>query len=258
MMKYLKYIMYLIKHKWFVGIECFKRGLIWRGIVHDVSKLLPSEFFAYANYFYGKPLCSSLRELKRKEKFNRAWLRHQHRNKHHWQHWVLVKDSDETIVIPMPRKYVYEMIADWIGAGRAIKGRGIPKDEVVDWYLRNRPNMILHPETEDKIVQILSKKFRLEAVSLLQGVKRRKPTAPKPWPEESKYKVGGIVDVNVPDEFTGKPYPLDGTGKPYPPDGVDLAKGSDRTAVVTRDSEGKIIEAEIIVVSSKNQSRTKV
>lgn len=188
-MKYFKYTWYLIKHKWFVAIECIKMGLIWRGIVHDVSKLYASEFFAYANYFYAKPPCMGVRLKKILDKFDCAWLRHQHRNKHHWQHWVLLNDDGNTVVVPMPKRYVKEMVADWIGAGRAIKGRGTPKDEVVDWYILSRPNMTLSSVTEDIIVQILSKKFNVEEASLRQGVKRPLQTGgkvhpSKPWPKE--------------------------------------------------------------------------
>ena len=53
MTKYLKYLWYVIRHKWYVGIECFKKGLYWQGLVHDSSKLFPSEFIPYARYFYG-------------------------------------------------------------------------------------------------------------------------------------------------------------------------------------------------------------
>ncbi len=58
-MKYLKYLNYIARHKWYVMNECFKEGLIWRGIVHDMSKLLPSEFIPYANFFYKEKNCDS-------------------------------------------------------------------------------------------------------------------------------------------------------------------------------------------------------
>ena len=54
MNKYFKYFHYIIRHKWFVFLECYKEGIIWRGITHDLSKFLPSEFFPYANHFYGE------------------------------------------------------------------------------------------------------------------------------------------------------------------------------------------------------------
>ena len=57
MNKHLKYMWYVIRHKYYVLIECFKVGLYWRGIMHDWSKFLPSELIPYANFFNGpKPL----------------------------------------------------------------------------------------------------------------------------------------------------------------------------------------------------------
>ena len=248
-MKYLKYTLYLIKHKWFVALACFRMGLIWRGFVHDISKFYPSEFLAYANYFYARPPCMGARLTKILDKFDRAWLRHQHRNKHHWQHWVLLNDNGTMVVLPMTKKYVYEMVADWIGAGRAIKGRGIPKDEVVDWYISNRPIMTLHPETEDKIVYLLSKKFGLSDVALFQGVKR--PASMHPGAGLIKEKnMGGIVTGGVPSEFTGKP---------HPPMHIDTAKGDDRTGVISYPPEAsEEAKKSNILISSKNNARKKV
>lgn len=149
-MRYLKYLRYIIRHKWFVGIECFKRGLFYRGIVHDLSKFLPSEFFPYANYFYGNN--------GRQNEFDFAWLMHQKRNKHHWQWWILREDDGETKIFEMPRKYAVEMLCDWIGAGRAM-GKKSPKHdpymETRGWYLKNANKIILHPKTKAFIEDIL-------------------------------------------------------------------------------------------------------
>jgi hypothetical protein len=94
-MKYLKYLWYVIKHKWFVFIECAKCGIIWRGIVHDLSKFRPSEFFAYANHFYGskEPVRDKTGYYKPTDTgdsaFDYAWFLHQKRNPHHWQYWIM-------------------------------------------------------------------------------------------------------------------------------------------------------------------------
>ena len=48
-----KYTWYIIRHKWYVFIECCKLGIIWRGIWHDWHKFLPGEFFPYAIHFNG-------------------------------------------------------------------------------------------------------------------------------------------------------------------------------------------------------------
>jgi len=149
-MKYLKYLSYLLRHKYYVTIECFKIGLYWQGIVHDLSKLRPSEFFPYVNFFYsnekeendsrqnryGKPDIEDI-------KFDTAWLKHIHRNPHHWQHWILQKDDGENKCLPMPNKYKKEMIADWRGAGKA-QGHG---NNIIEWYTENRLKMIFHPTT---------------------------------------------------------------------------------------------------------------
>jgi hypothetical protein len=163
--KHLKYARYLAIHKWFVMVACFRRGLILQGIVHDWSKFLPSEWRPYAEFFYSAIDRKTRDELRQqcfkatgsfpwpssaelRDAFNVAWLKHQHRSPHHWQHWVLRNDDGSTVLIEMPRKYALEMLCDWDGAGRAITGKcGGTKD----WYLKNRPKITLHFATQQLV-----------------------------------------------------------------------------------------------------------
>jgi len=116
-------------------MECIKIGVPLRqAIMHDMSKFLPSEWFPYTNYFYG---------IKDKNSFYYAWFKHQKRNKHHWQWWVLRLDDGGVKAVPMPDKYRREMLADWRGAGKA---KGL-SDNTKEWYLLNSTKMILHMET---------------------------------------------------------------------------------------------------------------
>lgn len=62
-MKNIKYLKYLLCHKWYVMIECFREGLIWQGLMHDLSKFLPSEFIPYANFFYPDKNCWSCKHI---------------------------------------------------------------------------------------------------------------------------------------------------------------------------------------------------
>jgi len=147
MHKHLKYFNYIVHHKWFVLLECIKFGIIWQGIIHDWSKFLPDEWFPYVNYFYGKKQHSTGGAYNPKEgtyEFNKAWLKHQHRNPHHWQYWILIQDEDENSIPLIPDKYKKEMLADWIGAGKA-QGYG---DNTKDWYLKNRNKMQFNDETK--------------------------------------------------------------------------------------------------------------
>ena len=146
-MKHLRYLRYLLVHKWFVLVACWREGLYWRGLVHDLSKLRPSEWFPYADSFYGawayadRPPFVVFR-------FDVAWLEHQHRNAHHWQYWVLREDDGATKRMQMSMDACREMLCDWYGAGRAIQGksfRGWPS--VQEWYEAQEGRQLLSDTT---------------------------------------------------------------------------------------------------------------
>lgn len=170
MIKYIKYLNYVLRHKWYVMIECFKRGLVWRGLMHDLSKFLPSEFIPYANYFYGKKdsdigRCRNstgyYKPIDTGDKsFDFAWLLHQKRNRHHWQWWILLTDEEGIKIFEIPEPYLTEMICDWVGAGKA-QGHFSPKNdpyqETRKWYIANGNKMQLNFITRKKIEDIILK-----------------------------------------------------------------------------------------------------
>lgn len=104
-MKHIKYLRYVIRHKWFV----FRAGLKLRVpvvslILHDWTKFLPIEWTPYVDYFYGNyPKLSEIHGDMRnqftrthevvKGEFDRAWNHHQKANMHHWQYWLLTNDQ---------------------------------------------------------------------------------------------------------------------------------------------------------------------
>ena len=53
MMKARKHFKTIMKHKWYVMLECFKVGLYRQGIVHDLSKFSITEFMPSVRYFQG-------------------------------------------------------------------------------------------------------------------------------------------------------------------------------------------------------------
>lgn len=160
-----QYLKYVVRHKFWVGYYCFKEGLIWRGLIHDLSKFKPSEWLPYANYFFG-PKGDQAREIREgssgyykpydtgDESFDFAWFLHQKHNDHHWQWWVFPKDDGSFKALPMKEQAWREMICDWRGAGRA-QGYG---DNTVEWYHENKQKMILHDETRWNV------EFKLAAI----------------------------------------------------------------------------------------------
>lgn len=148
MTKHLKYLSYVIRHKWFVFVECCKLGIPLLGILHDWSKLLPGEWKPYVDYFYGYKRDTWPRHVRLA--FDNAWNHHQKCNKHHWQYWILHEDDGAVIPLPMPDHYRREMLADWRGAGRVWTK---DPDNTRKWYLKQRMkgSQMFHPNTRDWI-----------------------------------------------------------------------------------------------------------
>jgi hypothetical protein len=157
---HLQYLLYVLRHKWFVFLACRRLHVpLWRAIIHDWTKFLPSEWFPYVRSFYNPD--GSKRETRTDDgtldsstvaqEFAAAWLHHQKYNPHHWQYWVVINDEDGTVALPMPTVYIREMVADWDGAGRAITGKSDP----VGWYRRNGHKMIMHKSTRFVLENIL-------------------------------------------------------------------------------------------------------
>lgn len=114
---------------------------------HDASKYNDDEFIPYCNYFYPEP---SKGFSKNQKEFDEAWLLHQHRNPHHWQHWVLVRD--EGIVEPqdIPIEYILEMLCDWHSFSKKD-----PTSTAYSWYDSNKSNMKLSDNTSDIVEKLI-------------------------------------------------------------------------------------------------------
>ena len=154
-------------------IECFRHKIYWRGLLHDLSKFLPDEFFPYTNYFYGKKnenISKGRDETGYYKptdtgdaKFDFAWLLHQKRNRHHFQWWILPEDDGGVKYLKMQYPYNVEMICDWIGAGKA-QGHFSPKEDYLfetrRWYDANKTKLQLHRNTRAFVEGYLSYKGR--------------------------------------------------------------------------------------------------
>ena len=157
MRDHIAYLGYVLRHKRFVRQCCrITRAPFWRSIIHDWSKFTPVEWRPYVHSFYNRD--GTKRDWKArtdedKAAFNVAWNHHQKNNKHHWQYWVLINDSDDPKMrsLPIPETYIREMVADWTGAGMAITGRM----EVGEWYSKNKEKMILHDETRHRVEELI-------------------------------------------------------------------------------------------------------
>lgn len=151
MKRYIKYFRYVLLHKWYVFLASNILGAsLWRAIMHDNSKLLPSEFIPYARTFYNAD-GTSKNYIKDSPEMSMAWLKHQRRNDHHWQAWVLRGDDGSTGPLMMPDQAVLEMVADWMAANMVVEGDW----DMRAWYHKSRYRMQMHPHTREAVENLL-------------------------------------------------------------------------------------------------------
>ena len=107
----------IIRHKNKVLCHCIKAGIIWRGIVHDLSKFSPTEFIPGVKYFQGT---RSPNEAEREKfGFSKAWMHHKGRNRHHFEYWTDYNPKTKQIEpVKMPTVFVIEMFCDRVAASK--------------------------------------------------------------------------------------------------------------------------------------------
>lgn len=113
--------------------------------LHDVSKYNEDEFVPYCNHFYPADGFENDEEA-----FDYAWLLHQKRNPHHWQYWVLVRDSGDLVAMDMPTHEIANMLCDW----HSFSAKD-PKSTAYSWYKENNHKMILSDNTIDVVKFLL-------------------------------------------------------------------------------------------------------
>ena len=136
----------VIVHKYWVYVFGRKFGVgRWQLIMHDMSKFSPTELFESIKYYKGTS--SPIPECKKDKGYSMAWQHHKGRNKHHYEYWTDNYDSGTTC-IPMPMKYILEMLADWCAAGRTYQGKDWTFEKQRSWWDdKKESNPCIHPKT---------------------------------------------------------------------------------------------------------------
>ena len=146
------HFMVITRHKWVVFKLCCKVGQPWRGLVHDLSKYSPTEFWEGVKYFNGKH--SPITDAKKDKGYSQAWLHHKGRNKHHTDYWVDLSAPDKTPIIPY--QYVAEMLCDKLAAGMVYKGKDWTKEYELDYWLNERDKTLVNDQVESLITEFLT------------------------------------------------------------------------------------------------------
>ena len=145
MLNAIKHFKLISKHKYYVFKNCWKAGLIWRGIKHDLSKYSPTEFLESIRYFSGDH--SPIDTCKKMNGWSRAWMHHKGRNTHHYEYWQDNFDKGGE-PLQMPYADALEMVCDYIAAGQAYMKKDFSYSGEYDWWLNKKAHGIaMHPKT---------------------------------------------------------------------------------------------------------------
>ena len=144
----LKHFCLITHHKWVVFKLCCKVGIPWRGLVHDLSKFSPEEFWESVKYYDGHK--SPILLCKKDIGYSRAWLHHKGRNKHHPEYWIDLSLPEKTII--MPYKYAAEMICDKLAAGIVYNGKSWTKETQINYHMKERKTILLNPHIDNFLI----------------------------------------------------------------------------------------------------------
>ncbi|MCR5828926.1 MAG: DUF5662 family protein [Lachnospiraceae bacterium] len=148
----------ILKHKRLVFIHCLKIGMPVRGLLHDLSKFSPAEFYYGVKYYKGD---KSPNEGEREAYgYSNAWMHHKGRNRHHFEYWTDYNLKDRCVKpVKMPLKYVLEMFCDRVAASKTYNREKYTDKDPITYFMQRKPHRFIHPETEaflEKLLKMLS------------------------------------------------------------------------------------------------------
>lgn len=154
-MKAWKHFKTITKHRLLVMDGCFRVGLYWQGLVHDLSKYAPTEFWNGARYYQGT---RSPNTAERESKgYSEAWIHHKGRNRHHYEYWTDMNLQTRNYEsVPMPRKYLVEMVMDRRAACMIYQGKAYTPGSALAYFDKSREKELMHPQTKQELSYLLT------------------------------------------------------------------------------------------------------
>ena len=143
------------KHRLYVCIHCFRAGLYWQGLTHDLSKYSPEEFFISSAMYQGT---RSPNEGEREDKgYSLAWMHHKGHNKHHFEYWTDYDVRTKLMTpVKMPLIYVIEMFCDRVAASKVYMGEKYTDASPLAYFEQGRGRRAIHPVTSRLLEKLLT------------------------------------------------------------------------------------------------------
>lgn len=144
-------------HRKLVREGCFKLGLYWQGLTHDLSKYTWPELRIGIRYYLNgeSPHNGERKALG----YSTAWLHHKGRNKHHAEYWIdyTAGEMEERHIdgMKMPVKYLIEMFVDRISASKNYLGSKYTDAAPLAYYEKRKHYMVAHKGTRRQLEVLL-------------------------------------------------------------------------------------------------------
>lgn len=153
-MHFFKHFNTITKHRHQVIKHCFKAGIGFQGLFHDLSKYSYIEFFNGAENYVGT---RSPNEVERETRgYSLAWMHHKGRNRHHFEYWTDYNPKSKVVEpVEMPIKYVKEMFCDRVAASKIYKGKDYTDSHPLEYFLNAKGRRVIHPKTSDLLESLL-------------------------------------------------------------------------------------------------------
>ena len=148
----IKHFALITHHRWVVFKLCCRVGIPWRGLVHDLSKYSPTEFWESVKYYNGSH--SPITEAKKEKGYSDAWLHHKGRNKHHSEYWVDYNAKNQTPM--MPYKYAAEMVCDKMAAGIIYQGENWKKEYELSYWMKEKEITQMNQSLKDFVTEVMT------------------------------------------------------------------------------------------------------
>lgn len=145
-------------HKKLVMEGCFRLGLYWQGLTHDLSKYTWPELRIGIRYYRDNQ--SPHNGEREKYGYSTAWLHHKGRNKHHAEYWIdYTADPDladrHVTGMKMPVKYLVEMFVDRVSASKNYRKEQYKDSDPLEYYEKRKHYMVVHEDTRRQLEILL-------------------------------------------------------------------------------------------------------
>ena len=172
-MKFLKHFKTITHHRHEVIKNCFKVGIGFQGLFHDLSKYSYTEFRIGMKYYMG------IKSPNDKERalfgYSSAWMHHKGRNKHHFEFWNDYNpETHEIESVEMPLRYMKEMLCDRIAASKTYLGKDYYDAQPLEYYNRSRAKKYMHPNNAKMLEEwliMLAEKGEAETYAYIKNLK---------------------------------------------------------------------------------------